>query len=191
MKIKILFSLFLSILVLGMIAISAGTYNMAATEKHWVITEKVIEWVRVSSIAARAGDLEVPALGDPSVLIIGAGHYDAMCTDCHLSPDQQPTELALGLYPQAPVFHQRDPLVGEDKKNEQLKEYFWVIKNGLKMTAMPAWGLTHDDQTVWAMASFVQMLGGMGVKQYTELTTVDSKEDKHDHNHQHHGHHDD
>ncbi len=190
MKIKILFSLFLSILVLGMIAISAGAYNMAATEKHWVITEKVIEWVRVSSIAARAGDLEVPALDDPSVLIIGAEHYDAMCTDCHLSPDQQPTELALGLYPQAPVFHQRDLLVGEDKKNEQLKEYFWVIKNGLKMTAMPAWGLTHDDDTVWAMAVFVQKLSGMTEEQYIALTRIDTNNGHHhDHGHnQGHGH---
>ena len=181
---KIIISLLLAALFLSVFAIHSGVYNMAATEKHWTITEKIIEWVRVRSIAARAGDLETPPLDDSSILLTGAGHYDAMCTDCHLTPDQEPTELASGLYPQAPVFYQRTPITDEENKLDQLKEYFWVIKNGLKMTAMPAWGFNHDNETIWAMAAFVQKLGGMTSEQYIELTSAEES-NAHGHGHSH------
>lgn len=182
---KIIISLLLAIIFLGIFAIHSGVYNMAATEKHWTITEKIIEWVRVRSIAARAEDLEVPPLDDASILLAGAEHYDAMCTTCHLTPDQEPTELASGLYPQAPVFYQRIPITAAENKLEQIKEYFWVIKNGLKMTAMPSWGHSHDDNTIWAIAAFVQKLGGMTSQQYASLTKVHDDSHGHEHGQEH------
>jgi len=181
--------------------LSTGVYNMAATEKHWLITEKLIEWMRVNSIAVRAEALQVPDLDKTEYLTIGATHYDAMCTDCHLAPGMEPTELAQGLYPQAPVFAQRKSLYDTEAVEEQAKAYFWVIKNGIKMTAMPAWGLTHDDETIWAMAFFVQQLGGMSAEKYRDLTDVHednneqndhahehAHEHAHDHQHSHHDH---
>ncbi|MCP5246418.1 MAG: c-type cytochrome [Burkholderiales bacterium] len=173
---------------------SAGVYNIAATDKHWLITEKLIEWMRNNSIAARADELEVPIMEETKYLTTGAAHYDAMCTICHLAPGQELTELAQGLYPQAPVFYQRKLPAGTDAIESQTKAYFWVIKNGIKMTAMPAWGLTHDDETIWAMAFFVQQLGTMSVDQYHELISKyggsDDHEHKHDHNHNHQNEHD-
>lgn len=166
-----------------LVALGSGAYNMAATEKHWAITEKMITWVRESSIKARAEELEVPTFKEADVLAKGFNHYNAMCTGCHLAPGKQPTELAVGLYPQAPVFHGRVPVSEEDKLYLS-KKYFWVIKNGIKMTAMPAWGLTHDDEAIWAMAAFIQKLPGMTAEQYAAL--ADSHGDGHDHQHDHH-----
>jgi mono/diheme cytochrome c family protein len=166
---------------------STGTYNIAANEKHWLITEKLIEWMRNNSIAARAKVLEVPIMKETEYLATGAAHYDAMCTVCHLSPGQALTELAQGLYPQAPVFYQRKSLTDTDAIATQAKAYFWIIKNGIKMTAMPAWGLTHDDETIWAMTFFVQQLGDMSADQYRNLISKhgDSEDHKHGHGHNH------
>lgn len=164
---------------------SAGIYNIGATDKHWLITEKLIEWMRNNSIAVRANVLEVPTIEETEYLAIGATHYDAMCTICHLAPGQELTELAQGLYPQAPVFHQRKLPVGTDAIETQTKAYFWVIKNGIKMTAMPAWGLTHDDETIWAMALFVQKLENMSADQYQKLINKHSNSDDHEHKHEH------
>ncbi|MDP1559548.1 MAG: cytochrome c [Nitrosomonas sp.] len=166
---KLIVSLLTALLLIGIIALGSGAYNMAATEKHWAITEKIIEWVRESSIEARAKDLEVPPLDDASALVTGAEHYDAMCVGCHLAPGRAQTELALGLYPQAPVFHKREPLTDATEILDHAREYFWVIKNGLKMTAMPAWGLSHDDDVIWAMTAFVLKISGMTPQRYEEL----------------------
>ena len=81
---KKILSLFLALLVLIITALGSGAYNMAATEKHWAITEKIIEWVRESSIEARAKNLEVPPLDDEKLLLTGAVHYDAMCPICQM-----------------------------------------------------------------------------------------------------------
>jgi mono/diheme cytochrome c family protein len=166
---KTILSLLLALFVIGIIALGSGAYNMAATEKHWKITERIIEWVRDSSIKARAEDLTVPSLEDTELLAQGAEHYNAMCTICHLAPGMKPTELSVGLYPQAPIFHQRETTTDETKRMELAKAYFWVIKNGLKMTAMPAWGLSHDDQAIWGMVAFIFKLGHMAPEQYENL----------------------
>ena len=182
---KTILSLILASLILAFIALGSGAYNMAATEKHWGITEKIIEWVRESSIEARARNLEVPPLDDAEVLLKGAVHYNAMCITCHLAPGLKPTELSIGLYPQAPIFHQRESVNDPVKKLEHIREYFWVIKNGLKMTAMPAWGLSHDDNSIWAMAAFVVKMSHMTPEQYENLISS-AKDHSHDHEHSHH-----
>lgn len=168
-------------------ALGSGAYNMAATEKHWAITERIIAWVRDNSIEARAKDLQVPALDNERMRLQGAEHYNAMCTACHLAPGLKPTELSLGLYPQAPKFFERAPSKDPNEKLERARAYFWVIKNGLKMTAMPAWGLSHDDDSIWAMAAFVLELNAMTPEQYRQIVQT-AQGNSHDHAHQGHRH---
>ena len=173
--------------ILVFITLSSGAYNMAATEKHWAITEKIIAWVRNNSIEARAKEQQVPAMDNEWIRLQGAEHYSAMCTICHLAPGMQPTELSLGLYPQAPKFFERAPIKDQTEKLERAKAYFWVIKNGLKMTAMPAWGLSHDDDSIWAIAAFVLELNAMTPEQYRQIIQT-AQDNSHDHAHQGHGH---
>lgn len=172
MKSFIIVSLVAVVLVL--VVLGSGAYNMAATEKHWAITEKLITWARENSIRARAEELEVPAMDEESMLGRGFVHYDAMCVECHLAPGKQPTELAQGLYPQAPVFHEREPVTGAENKLSLSKKYFWVIKHGIKMTAMPAWGVTHGDESIWRITAFIHELHGMTPERYAELVDMHS-----------------
>jgi mono/diheme cytochrome c family protein len=183
MKMKAFVAVSLVALVLVLVALGSGAYNMAATEKHWAITEKLITWVRESSIKARAEDLKVPTFEEEDMLAKGFVQYNTMCTECHLTPGKQPTELAAGLYPQAPLFYERVPVIDEEDKLYLLKKYFWVIKYGIKMTAMPAWGITHDDELIWAMAAFISTLHGMTAEQYAAL--VDTHRDKLEHDSHH------
>ena len=177
------------------LVLDSGMYNMAATEKHWTVTEKIIAWVRDSSIEARAKDQQVPALDNEQMRLQGAEHYNAMCTICHLAPGMKPTELSLGLYPQAPKFFERLPSKDPVERQKHAKSYFWVIKNGLKMTAMPAWGLTHDDDSIWAMVAFILDLGTMTPEQYLHVMQSakvqiqdHSHTDDENHSHEHQGH---
>lgn len=178
---KLLIIVSLTVLVLILIALNSGAYNIAATDKHWGITEKLISWVRDSSINARAKEIEIPVLDDDVMLEKGFKQYHAMCTECHLAPGKQPTEQAIGLYPQAPVFHERELVTDEGEKSFLSKRYFWVIKNGIKMTAMPAWGPTHNDEIIWATTAFLLKLHGMTAAQYSALVDAHGDDLMHDH----------
>jgi mono/diheme cytochrome c family protein len=39
------------------------------------------------------------------------------------------------------------------------------------MSAMPAWGSTHDDATIWSMVAFLQKLPSMTPEQYQAIVT--------------------
>ena len=139
-----------------------GLYNIAADEKHWALTERVMQTVRTRSIEARARDIrEVPNLEDPKVLAAGAREYAEMCAGCHLAPGVENTSLRRGLYPQPPSLAQQaiEP-----------RTAFWVIKHGIKMSGMPAWGETHDDATLWSIVAFLQKLPGLDTKAYEKMT---------------------
>ena len=137
-----------------------GMYDVGADTPHWIITRKLIEVVRDRSIAARARNVEVPDLREEQLVLKGAGQYAAMCANCHLAPEQQDSEIRPGLYPRPPnLTEQRfDP-----------KIVFWVTKHGLKMSGMPAWGVGHDDATIWSIVAFVNKLPGLSAEHYKDM----------------------
>ena len=48
-------------------------------------------------------------------------------------------------------------------------EQFWVIKHGIKMTGMPAWGVTHDDEILWDVVAFLGKMPELTAQQYQDL----------------------
>jgi len=152
--------------VLGVLALGAGAfvysgiYNIGADDHHTKPVFAVLQTLRENSIHARSKDIAVPDLNDPQLILKGAGQYAAMCTQCHLKPGMKDSEIRPGLYPQPPNLSQ---------VRVEPKEAFWVIKHGIKMSAMPAWGGSHDDQTMWSMVAFLQKLPDMTPQQYKDI----------------------
>jgi cytochrome c553 len=50
------------------------------------------------------------------------------------------------------------------------RELFWIIKHGIKMTAMPPWPTQERDDEVWAMVAFVRRLPDLDAASYRELS---------------------
>lgn len=151
-----------ALLALGAtVLIGSGAYNVAADEPHWALTKLAMGKVRERSIAARASGIDVPDLEDESMIGTGAGNYDAMCAGCHLKPGVDKTELSAGLYP-APPDLARNPI-------DDPAAAFWVIKHGIKMSGMPAWGKSMEDEYVWGMVAFLRQLPDMSQAQYAEV----------------------
>jgi len=139
----------------------SGAYDVAADEPHWAVTSRILETVRHRSIAARAADVEVPALDDEELVRSGAGNYEAMCAGCHLRPGVDGSELSAGLYPPPPdLAGRRDADAARD---------FIVIKHGIKMTGMPAWGASMEDRYIWGMVAFLAKLPGLPPADYEAL----------------------
>jgi mono/diheme cytochrome c family protein len=49
---------------------------------------------------------------------------------------------------------------------------FWIIKHGIKMSAMPAWSKALDDEAIWDVVSFVRRMPDMTPETYRELTDI-------------------
>jgi mono/diheme cytochrome c family protein len=152
----------LVLVIAAAVAIYAGLYNIAADVPHTQSVYWLFETLRERSVAARAPDIVVPNdLDDANRISRGAGQYAEMCSGCHLAPGMKRTEISRGLYPRAPELRHRTDL--------SLAEQFWIVKHGVKMTGMPAWGVTHDDQLLWDVVSFVRKLPQLTPEQYEAL----------------------
>lgn len=153
------------------VAIYAGLYNVAADVPHTQPVYWLLEMVRERSIAAQARDVAVPNdLDDASRISRGAGQYVEMCSGCHLAPGMKRTEISRGLYPRAPELRRKTVFTPA--------EQFWIIKHGVKMTGMPAWGVTHDDEMLWDVVAFVGKLPELTPEDYETLVKNAPKHDE-------------
>jgi len=171
-------------LAAAVVVIYAGLYNIAADVPHTRHTYWLLETIRGRSVAARSRDIVVPNdLGNAKRISKGAGQYAEMCSGCHLAPGMKRTEISRGLYPRAPELRRKTDLTPS--------EQFWIIKHGVKMTGMPAWGVTHDDDLLWDVVAFVRKLPELTPEQYATMVKNAPKHEEimqememgHDHEH--------
>jgi mono/diheme cytochrome c family protein len=146
--------------------IYSGIYDISATEPHWGITKALLGIARDRSVAAHSKGITVPNLEEPGLVITGFIHYHAMCRLCHGAPGFTENEFAKGLYPAPPNL--APGTVQQALGDAQL---FWVIKNGLKMTGMPAFGPTHGEADLWGVVGFVKALPGLKAEDYRQRIT--------------------
>jgi len=155
--------------------IYSGAFNVAADQPHSPLVYQLLDTARQRAIATRASGIVVPPLDDPQRIAMGAAHYPEMCAGCHLAPGVRASDLRDGLYPTPPDFTQRNTI--------DPAQMFWAIKHGVKLTAMPAWGKTHDDDAIWGLVAFVKNLPELTPEQYEQAA---GKIDAEHHHHEHH-----
>ena len=161
----------LALIVLAVIF--TGGYNVAASEKHTAMGQWALHTTMENSVKSRAGEMAEPPVFTPAMVAAGAGEYKAMCSQCHGGPGAAPAEWTKGMLP-AP------PDLTKAAAGWQPREIFWMLRHGIKMSAMPAFGGTHDDKTLWSIAAFVKKLSEMTPAQYAAYP-VDEEHDNHNH----------
>ena len=158
-----------SLIAAGLIVAAAlyfflGSYDVSATRPHLGIVETVFHGIAERSIRRNSKDVMNPHdVNDPDLYAKGFAEYDKMCVQCHGAPGVEPSATGKGLYPRPPLFPE------EGLYEYTLEEIFWVTKNGVKMTGMPAYGPTHDDETIWAIAVFLDRSRELTEERYGEL----------------------
>jgi mono/diheme cytochrome c family protein len=177
-----IFSALLIIFILLVVAIAAflwsGSYNVAAIVPHWDITHWVLGKVRDQSIAAHSRGIIIPSLKDSKLFDIGFKNYHAMCRGCHSAPGDPRTEIAKGLNPSPPDF------ASKDVKMRSEAQLYWIVKNGIKMTGMPAFGPTHSEEELWGIVAFLKRLPGLRPEEYkTMVKSAGLNKEKEDHHH--------
>ena len=119
---------------------------------------------RHAAIPANANLLTNPMPATPEMLEHGRNHWADHCATCHANNGSGETEIGRNLYPKAPDMRQT--------KTQSLSdgELYYIIRNGIRMTGMPAWGnpeLGDSDSESWKLVLFIRHL--------PELTADDEK----------------
>jgi mono/diheme cytochrome c family protein len=152
------------IVVLGALGaagvIFSGRFNVAATVTDAPLLRWMFVTVREGSIKFHARDIQAPAVADAAHLSNGFKIYREDCVMCHTPVGRKPSAMALGLNPQAPTFEENDMTVAQ---------LFWVAKNGIRFTGMPAWAPSRSDQDLWDTVGFVMTLPKMSAADYDAL----------------------
>lgn len=152
---RVLMTLVVTLVVLiaiGAVYIWSGAYNVAASEPHAPAVEWLLSTLQSRSVAERSDGISPPPLTEPARIQAGAPIYDGMCRMCHGAPGHDPSEIAQGLNPKPPK------LWSEDVQGMSDAELYWIVKHGIKMTGMPAFGLTHEEEKLWSVVAFVRRL---------------------------------
>jgi mono/diheme cytochrome c family protein len=145
--------------------VTSGAYNIGADDHHIKPVFALIQELRERSIERRSGSLAVPSLEDDARVKAGAAYYAAHCPVCHLAPGMDLSDVRRGMYPHPPNLSQEG--AGDPKQT------FWIVKHGIKMSAMPAWGKTLDDEDIWDVVAFLRKVPGMTPEKYLQLSSGD------------------
>lgn len=139
-------------LIGGAVFMYSGVFNVAATVVDSPLLSWVLITVREASVANHARDVapaDVAADADR-----GFALYRRNCVMCHTPVGRTPDPMAVGFNPQAPSF-------GPDADDMEPAELFWVTKNGIRFTGMPAWGPSLSDARIWDITAFLSTLPEM------------------------------
>lgn len=163
-------ALIIVVALAGLLYVRSGRYSVAATRDHTALTLALIDMTMESSVERHAEGIAVPEHADT---LAGFAAYDEMCIACHGGPGIERSEAGKGLYPEAPELADADNMWTD-------AELFWIIKHGIKMSGMPAFGDTHPDGRIWSMVAFLHELSGMNHDDYIALRETSSRHAAHD-----------
>ena len=141
--------------------VESGLYNIGADDHHTKPVLALITQLRDRSIESRLSSIKPQLTATPEMIKIGAKHYASLCAGCHLAPVAAKSDLRIGLYPHPPNLAQEDI--------QESRRAFWIIKHGIKMSAMPAWGKTLDDDAIWDVVAFVRKMPSLSQEDYQQL----------------------
>ena len=78
--------------------------------------------------------------------------YGTDCADCHGMDGHKPTDAGRWMYPRAADLTSREVQQYSDR------ELFWIVKNGIRFTGMPAFGNVETSEHIWNLVHYLRTL---------------------------------
>jgi mono/diheme cytochrome c family protein len=137
----------------------SGLYDVAATKEHSFPVFLLLHTAMTQSVWFHSRGIKAPSLDDSARVDRGLALFRDHCAQCHGAPGVEPRAFALGLNP-AP-----QNLV-EVGRSWEPSEIYWTVRNGVKMTGMPAWEDRLSEQDLWSLVAFIERLPAMSPSEY-------------------------
>ena len=127
--------------------------------------------IRHLAIPIEKRNAQNPIPLSPIVMRESLAHFADHCATCHANNGSGQTPIGKNVYPRAPDLRLADTQSMSDG------EMFWVIHNGIRFTAMPAWGEgdTTQDQGSWKLVHFIRHLPQLTSKELGQMQALNPK----------------
>jgi mono/diheme cytochrome c family protein len=174
MKKKIVIVLLL--LVIG--ALGTGAYMMHnmmergfSTRSEPMPMEKALATtIRGGAIPSRYKTMKNAVAPTPEVIHEGMAHWADHCTACHANNGCGDTMYGKTMYPRPPDMRQKDTQEMSDG------ELYYTIKNGVRLSGMPAFGDPGDDDVdSWKLVAFIRHLPQLSPAEEIEMHHLNPK----------------
>ncbi|SDF32379.1 Cytochrome c553 [Salipiger thiooxidans] len=146
----------------GGAVVAFGLFNVSARAGHLPGVSWVLHTTFRNSVAFRAHAEPPETLDDAGMVALGARHYDSACRHCHAAPGAERSATVRSMNPEPPH-------ITEAVQHWEPDEFHWIVKEGVKMSGMPHWPATRDDD-VWPVVAFLTRVGEMSGDDYARLT---------------------
>lgn len=127
----------------------SGVYDIAANEPHLGVVSRVLTTLLEHAVRRHSKGVVAPPLSDPALVRRGLVLYREHCMACHGSPGSGRDAVGRGLNPASP----RLEVEVADWTDAEL---FWITRNGLKLTGMPAFAIALEDDEIWAVVAYMR-----------------------------------
>jgi len=152
-------------------------HGFSARAEPLAIEKAVAERLRHLSVPAGERDMKNPLPKNEENLADGRAHFADHCAPCHGNDGRGETEMGKGLYPKAPNMRDHDTQEMTDG------EIFYIIKNGVRFTGMPAWGDPEsktDDESNWKLVHFIRHLPNQTPQEIQDMEKLNPRGHEHD-----------
>ena len=168
----------ISLLLLVVVALGVGAYMMHnmmqrgfSTRTEPMQMEKVLATtIRARATPSRYKTMKNPVAATPEVIHEGMEHWADHCASCHANDGSGDTMYGKTMYPRPPNMRQKETQELSDG------ELYYTIKNGIRLSGMPAFGDPGDDDLdSWKLVAFIRHLPQLSDQEQMEMEHLNPK----------------
>jgi mono/diheme cytochrome c family protein len=146
-------------------------HGFSARQEPTAVEAFVARNLRRLSVPSSQRNAKNPVPLTSEVLAQGRAHFADHCATCHGNDGRGKTTIGQNLYPKVPDMWAKETRSLSDG------EIFYIIKNGVRLTGMAAWGedSPEDDLESWHLVHFIRHLPQITVEELAEMRELNPK----------------
>ena len=159
------------LVVLAGTVLELNARGFSAREQPAQVERWLARLARATAIPTEAKRRANPIPDTPEVLAEARAHWADHCAGCHANDGSGDTQTGKRTYPPSPDMRQADTQRLTDG------ELFYIIQNGVRFTAMPAWGgdSEHAEHDSWKLVRFIRHLPTLTFQEKKEMERLNPK----------------
>jgi mono/diheme cytochrome c family protein len=157
--------------VLAAAVVLQNAHGFSASSQPTALETWVARCARSTALPADARARANPVPNTPEVLADARAHWADHCATCHANDGSGDTFMGRHSYPPAPDMR----LPATQRMTDG--ELFYIIQNGVRLTAMPAWGSEseHDALDSWKLVQFIRHLPNLTDDEKAQMKKLNPK----------------